>query len=310
MSKLKFSLIPKITLAFLFITFSILFTVSFFHAEKPEKKLLRQLSAEKVLFRIFRVFNYFFIPFFVVSFFLAPWLYCVEDKEDIDRDAEDRNLAFFVNKAFYIIDIGYITSSGLNFFFDDQNEREHKYTLFIFICSIIYFLMHSILNASFSMKFKKKCFPGICQWGYLKLIFTAPCFLFVPCNEEEHSQIKCDEDFPCCCTCCCGCCGVILYLTNVFCFYFGLIIYSPFWLIGKFFVYVCCCKCWCKKNYDVDSFKFTKASIMLIEEPESKEDKKIKEEINKIIPEEEQKKIEKKANNFFARIKKFFSKNS
>ena len=49
---------------------------------------------------------------------------------------------------------------------------------------------------------------------------------------------------------------------------------------------------------------------MLIEEPESKEDKKIKEEINKIIPEEEQKKIEKTANNFFARIKKFFTKNS
>jgi len=306
MPKLKFSLIPKISLVFVFITFSLLLSVSLFNVKKPEKKI-RQLGAEEVLFSIFRVFNYFFYFFFSLSFFLAPWLYCVEDKENVDRDAEDRNLAFFVNKAFYIVNIGYIISSGVNLFFDD---KEHNYTLSIFICSILYFLMHSILNASFSMKFRKKCFAGLCQWEYLKLIFTAPCFFFVPCNEEEHSQLKCEEDFPCCLTCCFSCCGILIYLTNIFCYYFGLIIYSPFWLIGKFFVYICCCDCWCKKDYDMDSFRFTKAPIVLIDDLESNEDKKIKEEIDKIIPKEEQKKVEKKANNFIGKIKKFFNKKS
>ena len=108
---------------------------------------------------------------------------------------------------------------------------------------------------------KEVCFPGICQWGFLKYMYTAPCCFFVPCKEKEccknFDNDNCDED---------GnrlfyvvsCIGIILYLSNAFMYYIGVLLYSLFFLIGKFFVFISCCECWLKEDYDMDSFKLTK----------------------------------------------------
>mgnify|MGYP007101930367 CR=1 FL=1 len=185
---------------------------------------------------------------------------------------------FFINKILYIINIGYFFSSLINFI----NDIEYEYSLSIFICSTIYLVMYSIIYIIFSIKCKEMCFRGFCQWGFLYLLTTAPCCFFAPCEDEECKKaMKLDEDcynFYCFCF---SCCGVLFYLTNIFCYYSGLLIYTLFWLIGKFITYLCCCcDCWCKDDYDINSL-FNKSSNtpnipspFVSKEPEEEKDRR------------------------------------
>jgi hypothetical protein len=61
-----------------------------------------------------------------------------------------------------------------------------------------------------------------------------------------------------------------------------LLFYDLFWLIGKFFVFICCCDCWLKEEYDMDSFRFNETSNTRLDDQDSQEGKKIKKEIKKI----------------------------
>ena len=283
-----------------------LLSFSFLSKENPgvnfHEKNLRKLGAEEVLFTIFSIFNYCYVVFFIFTF-LAPCLCCCFEKDDPSID--NKKLAFFVNKIFYIINIGYIISSGVNYF----NEVQHTYSLLIFTCSLLYFLISSIVYIIISVNCKDLCFPGICQWGYINKMFSAPCCFFLPCKDEKFK--KCldgglGEDCcaKCCCLCCPACLFLFLYISNIFYYYLGLLIYSLFWLMGKFFVFISCCDCWLKDDYDIDSdsFRFTRTSNTQLDEPDSDEEKEVKKVLNKVVSKKEQKQIKKASKNL---IKKF-----
>ena len=85
-----------------------------------------------------------------------------------------------------------------------------------------------------------------------------------------------------------------LCTANILVYYLGLVFYALFWLIGKFFVYIFCCDCWLKEDYDMDSFRFTRTSNTQLDVPESEEEEEVKKEIGKIISKKEQKEIKKK----------------
>ena len=105
------------------------------------------------------------------------------------------------------------------------------------------------------------CFRGFCRWGFLYLLTTAPCCFFASCeNEECKKTFKLDEDCYNCCCFCFSCLGVLFYLTNIFCYYTGLLFYTLFWLIGKLISYLCSYDCWCKDDYDMDSSLLNKSS--------------------------------------------------
>ena len=112
-----------------------------------------------------------------------------------------------------------------------------------------------------SLKCKEKCFPGICQWGYLKKMLTAPCCFFAPCKERECLRIFQREEGSCdfCSICLFSYLGELLCITNVIIYYIGLAFYAIFWLIGKFFVYISCSDdCWLNEDYDMDTLRFTR----------------------------------------------------
>ena len=314
MIKINCSKRSKISKFVLFIALFPLVSFSFLPKENTvftsNEKNLRKLGAETVVFTIFRIFDYFFYLFFLIAFCYAPCLYFCLSKENHENpgiDEEAKNISFFLNKIFYIIDIGYLITSGVNFI----NDVEYGYSLSVFICAVIYFLFSSILYILFSVFCKEMCFPGICQWGYLRYMLTAPCCFFLPCKEEECQKCfdskECQGD-DCCKCCCCICCigflGGSLYITNVILYFIGLIFYSLFWLIGKFFVFICCCDCWLKEEYDMDSFKFTKTSNTQLMAPESEEEKEVKKTVDKIITNKEKKQIKKISNNIIKRIDK------
>ena len=317
MSKLNFSIVSKYSKLILFFTLFLallLLIFPFLSNEKStsyfQKKNLRRLGVEEYLFKVLSVFNYFFYPFFLLSFCAVPWLNCLID-DDPEQDIIAKRVAFFGNKICYIINTGYLVSSCANFIFG----VEEKYSLSILICSSLYFIIHSIFYISCCNECKEKCFPGICQWKFLGNMYKAPCCFFYPCKnkeEEENEKGICKEINKCCEECCCCVCiissiGGILYLTNVTCYYVGLLIYSLFWLIGKFFVFISCCDCWLKEKYDVDDFMITQTSdtsLAIPDVPQTKEENKVKEIVEKIISEDEQKEIK----NVSKGLKSLFSK--
>ena len=186
---LKIYKLYLLTILFLLLTFSFLSkeTLVFNNNEKN----LRKLDAEKVCFTIFRLFDYFFYCFFLLTFF-APCLCCFE-QQDNEFHEVNRNLAFFTNKIIYIINVGYIIISGINCIYN----IEFRYSLSIFILSSLYFLISSTTYVIMSLKCKEKCFPGICQWGYLKKMLAAPCCFFAPCKERECRRIFQSEEGRC-----------------------------------------------------------------------------------------------------------------
>ena len=308
MSKFNFKYSKRLGISkfFLFITLFLLLSFSFLSKENRAFNFyetnLRKLGVEIVVFTIIRIFDYFYCPFFFIAFFYAPCLYCYLNEEDPSNDIESKNLTFFVNKVIYIINIGYIIASGVNFI----NDVEYGYSLFVFICASIYFLISSILYILISVNCKDICFPGICQWGYLKNMLIAPCCFFSPCKEEEcRKKFTCQEnDCNCCCICCIPPLGLCLCIWYILVYYLGLAFYALFWLIGKFFVFISCCDCWLKEDYDMDSFRFTRTSNTQLVVPESEEEKEVKKKIDKIVPKKEQKQMKKITNNIVKRLKK------
>ena len=324
----KFSKILKISLSFVFIVIFALLSVSFFTEKIPglniHEKKLRKLGAETVFFTIFSVFDYFFYPFLLVTFF-APCIYCCKDENIPENNIETKRWGFIFNNICYIINICYMITSGVNFI----NDFQYGYSLSIFIFASIYFLVRSIIYIIMSFS-RDICFPGICEWKYIGMMFSTACCYFAPCNDEECKRMwTCQEgceDVPCCCICCLSSIGIFYYVTNFFTYYIGLLFYTFFWLIGKFFVFISCCDCcWCKEEYDMSFLRFNGTSDTPLNIPEDvdikeakkeidKEIKKAKKEINKEIKKEKKEidkeiKKEKKAifnfsKNFFKGIKK------
>jgi hypothetical protein len=308
MPKFNFSKWSKIFKYFIFITLLLLLSFIFLSKENIafnfHSKNLRKLDAKNVFFVFLRIFNYFFYILFFIAICIAPWSYCCcmnEEHPEPANNEEAKNISFFVNKIMYIINIGYIITSGVNFI----NDVEYGYSLSIFICSLIYFVISSTTYIIISINCKEMCFPGICQWGYLKKILMAPCCFFLPCKDEEFKKCldstECQDHCCkfCCCLCCIGCIGGFLYIPTVIVYYLGLLFYDLFWLIGKFFVFICCCDCWLKEEYDMDSFRFNGTSNTRLDDQDSQEGKEIKKEI---------KKIKKASNNLFKRFGKAIKK--
>lgn len=110
----------------------------------------------------------------------------------------------------------------------------------------------------------------------------------------------------------CNCCFGLVYFIGVIChivftpiYYFGLLIFSIFWLIGKFFVFISCCDCcWCKEEYDIVDFMFNGTSNTPLNISDREEDKvdETKKEIKKIV-----KTLPKDKKDFFKFSKKIFS---
>ena len=161
-----------------------------------------------------------------------------------------------------------------------------------------------------SLKCKEKCFPGICQWGYLKIMPSAPCLFFEPCKNKESCGKFLTEEGGCCCCFCFSCIGFFLFLFYGFVYYIGLAFYSLFWLIGKFFVYIGCSDdCWLKEDYDMDNFRITHSTLDTpLDVSEEEEDKEVKKVIDKIIPKKAQKKIKKITKNVTKNVTKKIEK--
>ena len=51
-------------------------------------------------------------------------------------------------------------------------------------------LIRSIFYIVDATKYRKNCFGGICEWGYLGMMYTAGCLFCAPCKEEECKDIK------------------------------------------------------------------------------------------------------------------------
>ena len=205
-------------------------------------------------------------------------------------------------------------TSGVNFI----NDFQYGYSLSIFIFASIYFLVRSIIYIIMSFS-RDICFPGICEWKYIGMMFSTACCYFAPCNDEECKRMwTCQEgceDVPCCCICCLSSIGIFYYVTNFFTYYIGLLFYTFFWLIGKFFVFISCCGCcWCKEEYDMSFLRFNGTSDTPLNIPEDVDIKEAKKEIDKGIKKTKKEidkeiKKEKKAifnfsKNFFKGIKK------
>ena len=97
-------------------------------------------------------------------------------------------------------------------------------------------------------------------------------------------------------------------------YYPGLLIYSLFWMIGKFFVYISCCDCWCKDEYEVDSIMFNKTSNTNspFVSKESEEERKAKKKLEDLIPDnkkEDYKKAKKNFKSIINKVMKISSKN-
>ena len=282
MSKFIYSLISNISKVFLFITFFLLLTVSFLTKENPHvnnnEKNLRRLDTADVFLTIFKIYDYLFFPFLVISFF-SRCIYLTETEGEEDKIMM-RNLGFFINKICYIINIGFLITSGTNFICGVQFD----YSLTVFIFASLNFLVSSIIYITSSVKEKDMCFPGICQWGYLGNLYSAPCFFNAPCKEKECRDFLKIEGDCCNCFCCCFCfITALVYICNLFNYYIGLIVYSLFWMIGKFFVHISCCDCWLKEEYNMDNFKFTSVDRNPLTNPETDEDREVKKAINKVF---------------------------
>lgn len=150
-----------------------------------------------------------------------------------------------------------------------------------------------------SVHCKEMCFPGICQWGYLKNTLSAPCCFFAICKEEECRKIFLSEETTGMISCC-GCLYAFCFSTCIIVYYIGLIFYALFWIIGKFFVFIYCKDCWLKEEYDMDNFRFINAP----EVEESKEEKIVKKEVEKIVSKKKQKKIVNFFNKYLKKVEK------
>ena len=307
--------LSRIITSFLFITVLVLLSIYFIEkipALDSHENKLRRLEDEMALFTIFRVFDYFFFVFLLVAIISGLLIPCInnccdDEKKATFNDEKDKLLAekvhFFLNNVCYIINIGFLITSGVNFICD----IEFTYSLTVFVFSAIYLIVRSIFYIVYAAKHRENCFGGICEWGYLGMMYTAGCIFFAPCKEKECKNIcdefKDDKGESCyCCICCCCSLGGICYLLHVFDYYFGLLAYSIFWMIGKFFVFISCCDCWCKEEYDIESFKFNGEGPLNSSEPNDDNDEEDKNDVKEIkdIIKKKIKKIKKKNKKKFA----------
>ena len=305
MAKFNCSISSKYSKAILFSTlFLVLLLFSLLLKENivlnSERKNLRRLdsvAAVEAVFTALSIFNYFYFPFLALSYCLTPCLLCLKDEEP-EKDLMNKRMTFLGNKICYIINIGYLASSCINFIFGFQE----KYSLAILICSSLYFISSSIFFITCCSEFKEKCFPGICEWKYIGNMYKAPCCFFIPCKNREDEKEMITEYCKSCEECCCGVCCLtaiseFCFITYITCYYFGLLIYSLFWLIGKFFVFISCCKCWLKEKFeaeDDDNFMFSKNKHIILDNEED-EEKKVKEIAEKLISKTDKKEIKKVA---------------
>ena len=270
----------KISISFTFIALFTLLSIALFSEKisvvnSPERRL-RRLESEIVIFTILKIFNYIFFPFLLVAIFVVPCFYCIKTNADQEQNQDDndeivRNYGFILNHICYIINNFFLISSCVNFIFGIQ----FNYSLTVFVFSCIYFLTSSIIYIIFSTKCKEMCFAGICEWKFLKMMFTAGCCFFAPCKNkdcQDFLKFTCEE-FNCCffviyfIT-------ILYYIAHLFIYYLGLLVYSIFWLISKFFVFISCCDgCWCKEEYDMDYFMKTGKSKTSIISPSTEDDK-------------------------------------
>lgn len=305
----------KIFKSFLFIILSVLLSISLFSEKIPAlnlgKEKLRRLGDATVIFDILHVLDGFFIPFLVFHLIWSLIIVCYATSEEAAHASKEelKNYNFFWNNICYIISISYLVISCINFI----NDVHFGYSVFVFTVSVLYILIRSIIYICFASKGRAYCFAGICEWGYLKLMYTAGCLFFQPCENKEVREIfscsgneGCDGG-----KCCVSTMVIITYLINILLYYPGLLIYSLFWMIGKFFVYISCCDCcWCKEEYDMDFFRFngTGDTPLNINEDDDKEEKEIKKKINEV-----KKDTKKTAKKIFSdakkSIKKFSKKN-
>ena len=119
----------KIFISFLFIITFVL--LSFYFLEKipalnSHENKLRRLDDELVLFIIFRIFDYFFFLFLLMAIICALLIPCFDnccyeekkDKKGGNNKKDDfckYKFHFFLNNVCYIINIGFLITSGVNF---------------------------------------------------------------------------------------------------------------------------------------------------------------------------------------------------
>ena len=144
--------LSRIITSFLFITALVI--LSFYFIEKipaldSHENKLRRLEDEMALFTIFRVFDYFFFVFLLVAIISGLLIPCInnccdDEKKATFNDEKDKLLAekvhFFLNNVCYIINIGFLITSGVNFICD----IEFTYSLTVFVFSTIYLIVRSI----------------------------------------------------------------------------------------------------------------------------------------------------------------------
>lgn len=287
MSESNFSIRTKASLlykSFIFITV-LLLTFSLISEENQrnnknlEKKHLRQLDMKTFVFTVVSVFSYLYIIFFFSALYVVTMLYYQEVK-----DQEKIFYKLIISKILFIINLGYLIANAFYFFFYDYNNL---YILLMFIISFASLVTMSL----FYIKDCKdgNCYLGICQFNFLYVLATIPSLV---CNfpfEDEH----------CCCCRCFGegnedfseCCinfgksigiflGYLLLLFNVITYYLGFPFYSLFWLVGKVFVSLGCCKSCCKEGkFDMDTFRESTTSNTPLNFPEKVEE----EEDNKSV---------------------------
>jgi len=313
----KLSKVLKISISFTFVVLFTLLSITLLSEKNSVLNSgeirLRRLGAETVIFKILEIFNYIFFPFFIVAVFVIPCFYCIKSNSNSEQDNETdeivRNYGFIFNHICYIINIFFLISSCVNFIFGIK----FNYSLTVFVFSCIYFLTSSIIYIIFSTKAKELCFAGICEWKYLKMMFTAGCCFFAPCNNndcQDFLKLTCEEFN--CCSCFIYLIAICYYIANFFIYYLGLLVYSIFWLISKFFVFISCSDdCWCKEEYDMDHFMKTgksKTSIISSSTEDEKKDDDIDEkEVKQIIdqfPKDKKKKIKFSLKVFKGLIKK------
>ena len=272
MPKNKSSKRAKISKYILFITIFLFVLLSFsiFSKGNPAFNLyvknLRKLDVvEKILdivCTIFSILNYFFYFFFLLAVCYAPIFCCWASsvKQSDIEECDVRSMGFFVNHFFYIVNFGFLVTSGVNAF----NDVQYGYSLSIFICASIYFILSSIIYILICCNCEQFCFPGICKFGYFVKMCSAPCCFFAPCKEKEcvERADKCEcgegpDGKGCCLICGVSCLCTCICSANIVMFYLGLIFYDLFWLLGKLIVLISCCNCWVNNDYDVSSFRFT-----------------------------------------------------
>ena len=295
MSEPYFSISSKISLiskSLLLITvISLSFTL--ISSETPKNygnskdNLLRQLSARDGFYTFLSIFNYLYPIFFILA---LSGIINLQNNKEFNNSQNDIFIKTLFLKVFYIINIGYIFTSGLYFF---NYDKENIYMVIIFIISFGYLVAVSLVFLKDCLEGPIKCFIGICQWDFLISLANVPSLVcLIPCASEN-----------CCCCLCCGpgnenggdfcfnlCASFCLFLGFVFTlfntivYYMGFSFYSISWLIGKFFIYVFSPEdSWLRAEVDPSVFNLTETKNTPLNVPEQGEKGTEDEEDNRSV---------------------------